>query len=119
MGGRESSDGDLPVTRACGAGGVRLTACLCGGTEWTWAEAQQCLGEGIDLGAEEGPGMGSSGAQTAPSAFPSLLWPEACQAAFSISSSSFSFLANLTGFRKKLKESSCNTTFTVLKCSVQ
>lgn len=119
VGGTVSSNGDLPVTGPCGAGGVRLTACLCGGTGWTWAEAQQCLGGGIDLGAEEGPGMGSSGAQTAPSAFPSLLRPKACQAAFSISFSSFSFLANLTGFRKKLKESSRNTTFTVLKCTVQ
>lgn len=76
-------------------------------------------GGGIELGAAEGPGMGSLGAQTALSAFLSLLWPEACQAAFSISSSSFSFLANLTAFRKKLKENSCNITFTILKCTVQ
>lgn len=73
----------------------------------------------IDLGAEEGPWTGSSGAQTALSAFLSLLWPEACQAAFSISSSSFSFLASLRAFRKKLKESSRNVMFTILKCTIQ
>lgn len=76
-------------------------------------------GGDIELGAAEGPGMGSLGAQTALSAFLSLLWPEACQAAFSISSSFFSFLVNLTAFRKKLKESSRNITFTILKCTVQ
>lgn len=68
---------------------------------------------------ELGPGMGSLGAQTALSAFLSLLWPEACQAAFSISSSFFSFLVNLTAFRKKLKENSHNITFTILKYTVQ
>lgn len=40
FGGQSVFNGDLPVTGACGAGGLRLTACLCGGTEWTWAEAQ-------------------------------------------------------------------------------
>ncbi|OWK12295.1 NWD1, partial [Cervus elaphus hippelaphus] len=35
FGGQSVFNGDLPVTGACGAGGLRLIACLCGGTEWT------------------------------------------------------------------------------------
>ena len=49
----------------------------------------------------------------------SLLWPEACQAAFSISSSSFSFLASLRAFGKKWKGSSRNVAFPILKCTIQ